>query len=503
MVRRAAAELASQPEHPRAVRPGGVATQFFAIRYPLLDAESTSWYHDDALSSARLLRIATDFAKLLAENSSDMGAELSSEALAQAQAAAANHPNYRPSPVPAHKRFEDTPRVAPRLLAEDAVNDLIRFSLVPAVIVPAIVPALEAALMQMVPTVLGNAVAASMGGTNPASPTKLRKPSESTIDTAVLVARLSAIRDQLTAVVDLCNGVEPSSKRDASPTKPPMPSVPEAAPFGGGVSKSPSRRPSALRRASTGGLPQTTAPPSAASAAAAAAEIAAARAAARRPSVDLPVTGAPPAAVAAPAAASGKERRGSRRGSKLGGGSDSYATSAVAPRQRQHRRPIALHLGCGGGGRRRRRAAAGGRARRRAVAPSERAAAGAHPGCGDAPAANGGGGGSLTLIVARARCVRVPPPHERRTSSTPAPGAAPTAPPQRAGTVGGPAGTAAALRATAAGLGAAAAPAPAAAAAAAAEFGDGYGGGMRWTAAGAEAEAEYAAQFGAILCANL
>ena len=48
---------------------------------------------------------------------------------------------------------------APRLLAEEAVNDLIRYSLVPAVLIPAIVPALESALMQMVPSVLGRAVA--------------------------------------------------------------------------------------------------------------------------------------------------------------------------------------------------------------------------------------------------------------------------------------------------------------------------------------------------------
>ena len=53
----------------------------------------------------------------------------------------------------------DTPRTGPRLVAEDAVNDLIRFSLVPAVLVPAIVPALERALMEMVPSLLGRATA--------------------------------------------------------------------------------------------------------------------------------------------------------------------------------------------------------------------------------------------------------------------------------------------------------------------------------------------------------
>ena len=62
--------------------------------------------------------------------------------------------------------------VVPRLLAEEAVNDLIRYSLVPAVLVPAIVPALEAALMQMVPSVLGRAVANSLAGGSVGSPLK-------------------------------------------------------------------------------------------------------------------------------------------------------------------------------------------------------------------------------------------------------------------------------------------------------------------------------------------
>ena len=369
--------------------------------------------------------------------------------------------------------------------AEDAVNDLIRFSHEPAVIVPAIVPALEAALMQMVPTVLGNAVAASMGGTNPASPSKLRKPSELTIDTAVLVARLSAIRDQLTAVVDLCNGVEPSSKRDESPTKPPMPSVPEAAPFHNNISKSPSRRPSALRRASTGGLPQTTAPPSAATAAAAAAEIAAARAAARRPSVDLPVTGG----AAGGGGARGRQRqeqRGGRRGSKLGGGSD-YTDQRVAPRQRQHRRPLALHPGaaavaaaC--------RAAAGGRASpyRRAV----RASCGRRPSrlwpTRPPPTAAAAARGCSLGSARSASPVRGCPARTAHELA-PAPGAVPAAPPQRRHRRRprrhGCADRRGARRRGGTGA--------RGAAAAAAEFGDGYGEGMRWTAAGAEAGEYY------------
>jgi len=112
----------------------------------------------------------------------------------------------------------DTPRVAPKLIGEEAINDLIRFSLIPAVIVPAIVPALESALMQMVPAVLGRAVA-TMGETMPGSPIKqtphTTPASSAAFDNASTLARLCSMRDQLNSLIESLGAPPPP------PPKPP------------------------------------------------------------------------------------------------------------------------------------------------------------------------------------------------------------------------------------------------------------------------------------------
>ena len=128
----------------------------------------------------------------------------------------------------------DTPRVAPKLIGEEAINDLIRFSLIPAVIVPAIVPALESALMQMVPAVLGRAVA-TMGETMPDSPIKGTQhtppASKAAFDNASTLARLCSMRDQLNSLIESL-GVPPppSTPRRLPLITHPSPSTLQVAP---------------------------------------------------------------------------------------------------------------------------------------------------------------------------------------------------------------------------------------------------------------------------------
>ena len=134
----------------------------------------------------------------------------------------------------------DTPRTGPRLVAEDAVNDLIRFSLVPAVLVPAIVPALESALMEMVPSLLGRATAGLSPQRSPIGGAsqwrKAAPPSEAPLERAVLLARLSSLRDQITSLLDLMSGSSAPGVPAGPPTTPliPNPKAPPPTKTGGG-----------------------------------------------------------------------------------------------------------------------------------------------------------------------------------------------------------------------------------------------------------------------------
>ena len=156
----------------------------------------------------------------------------------------------------------DTPRGYPRLVAEEAVNDLIRYSLVPAVIVPAIIPALESALMQMVPAVLGRAVTASQlrESSLPASPEARAsatpfspgftafssshgaEPSStpSPFEQAVVAARLASLRDRFAHELSDLIGTLDASGASATAPSPNRPSSPSTEVRGGyGLPRSP------------------------------------------------------------------------------------------------------------------------------------------------------------------------------------------------------------------------------------------------------------------------
>ena len=131
---------------------------------------------------------------------------------------------------PAHVGTAGSPLRAssPRVVAHEAISDLIRYSLVPAVILPAITPALEAALEQMVPAVLAHAVdAASAGAASPSVGSKGRGAAAAagaasapgaSFDNAILRAQLSSIRDQISATLE---SLSPSpNPPDAPATQP-------------------------------------------------------------------------------------------------------------------------------------------------------------------------------------------------------------------------------------------------------------------------------------------
>ena len=120
----------------------------------------------------------------------------------------------RPKSVSTPQQFYPPPmqQAQQRIVQEQAVQDLIRYSLVPTVILPAITPALESALMQMVPAVLSRAVSTMPSAS---SPNRLRSPAAmwshgvsatpqppQPVDTkpledAVNMARLRSIRAQV------------------------------------------------------------------------------------------------------------------------------------------------------------------------------------------------------------------------------------------------------------------------------------------------------------------
>ena len=123
----------------------------------------------------------------------------------------------------------DTPRVAPRLIGEEAINDLIRFSLIPSVIVPAIVPALESALMQMVPSVLGRAVA-SMGAESPSKGAPHTPSQPTAYEASATLTRLCSIRDQLDSLIESLGGPSGAAQRGASPPRATPPRATPASP---------------------------------------------------------------------------------------------------------------------------------------------------------------------------------------------------------------------------------------------------------------------------------
>ena len=82
------------------------------------------------------------------------------------------------------------------------MNDLIRYSLVPAVILPALVPALESVLIQLVPSMLGRAVAEALANKTDSAVTYENSTSVPLGSTAeVLRVQLASIRDQLNAII--------------------------------------------------------------------------------------------------------------------------------------------------------------------------------------------------------------------------------------------------------------------------------------------------------------